>query len=70
MVTAEEALKSADPKEVKRLRGSISAQISCDVNLLQKELSKKLENDFDYGKISPQLIKTQKKKLSGHYDLI
>ena len=70
MVTAEDALKSEDPKEVKRLRGSISTQISCDINLLQKELSKKLENGFDYEKISPQLIKTQKKKLLGHFDLI
>ena len=70
MVTAEDALKSEDPKEVKRLRGSISAQISCDINHLQKELSKELENEFDYERISPQLIKTQKKKLLGHFDLI
>ena len=70
MVTADEALKSDDPKEVKRLRGSISTQISCDINLLQKELSKKVEKGFDYGRISPQLIKTQKKKLLGHFELI
>ena len=70
MVTAEEALKSSDPAEVKRLRGSICAQISCDTNLLTKELSKKVGEQFDYGKISPQLIKIHKKKLLSHYDLI
>ena len=41
MVNAEEALTSDDPNIVKRLRGSISTQISCDVKLLEKELAKK-----------------------------
>ena len=70
MVTAEEALKSSDPSEVKRLRGSISTQISCDVKLLEKELSKKVDKKFNYDQISPQLIKNHKKKLLLHYDLI
>ena len=70
MVTAEEALKSCDPKEVKRLRSSISAQVTCDINILQKELNKKQEDKYEYDKISPHLIKTQKKKLVGHFDLL
>ena len=70
MVTAEEALKSSDPKEVKRLRGSLSTQISCDTQILQKELSKKVGEQYDYLKISPQLIKIHKKKLLFHYDMI
>ena len=41
MATAEEALKSNDPKVVKILRGSISTQLTCDINLLEKELAKK-----------------------------
>ena len=70
MVTAEEALKSTDPQEVKRLRSSISGQITCDINILQRELSKKKGDCFDFDKISPQLIKTQKKKLVSHFELV
>ena len=70
MVTAEEALRSDDPNEVKRLRGSISTQIACDIKLLQKELAKKTGNSYDFEKISPQLIKTQRKKLQSHFELI
>ena len=70
MVTAEEALQSQDPKTVKRLRGSINTQIQCDVNLLEKELQKKQNGNFDLSKISPQLIKIQKKKLLSHFELI
>ena len=47
MVTALEALKSSDPKEIKRLRGSISTQITIDINLLTKELAKKTGGSFD-----------------------
>ena len=50
MFTAEEALKSCDPKEVKRLRSSISAQVTCDINILQKELNKKQEDKYEYDK--------------------
>ena len=70
MVTAEEALKSDDPKIVKRLRGSIGAQISCDIDLLDKELSKKSNQSFEVERISHQLIKVQRKKLLDHFDLI
>ena len=70
MVTADEAIKSGQPKDVKRARASISAQITCDINLLKRELAKELNGDFDYEKISPQLIKIQKKKLSDHFELI
>ena len=70
MVTAEEALKSDDPIVVKRLRSSISAQITCDLNILEKELSKKRGEAFNFEKISPQLVKTQKKKLVAHFELI
>ena len=41
MVTAIEALSSSDPKLVKKLRGSIKAQISVDVNILEKALAEK-----------------------------
>ena len=40
MVTVDEALKSDDPKDVKRARAAISTQISCDVGLLKRELGK------------------------------
>ena len=70
MVTVEEALTSDDPKVVKRLRGTISAQITCDVNLLNKELSKKLGEEFVLDKISHQLIRVQKKKLTDHFEVI
>ena len=50
MVTAEEALISRDPKEIKRLRGSISTQITIDINLLEKELAKKAGGSFDLDK--------------------
>ena len=70
MVTATEALSSSDPKIVKRLRGSICTQLSCDINILEKALSHKINNSFDFGKISPQLVKTQKAKLQNHFDLV
>ena len=70
MVTATEALESSDPKIVKRLRGSISTQLSCDINILEKALSHKVDGSYDFGKISPQLVKTQKVKLKNHFDLV
>ena len=70
MVTAEEALKSSDPKEIKRLRGSISTQITIDINLLAKELAKKTGGSFDLDKMCHQIIKIQKEKLLTHFDLI
>ena len=70
MVTVGEALNSEDPKLIKRLRGSICTQITCDVNLLSKELNKKQNGRFDLLNISHQLIKIQKKKLLEHFDTI
>ena len=70
MVTTDEALKSEDPNVVKRLRGSICTQITCDINLLNKELAKKTDTRFDIEKISHQLIKIQRKKLVDHFDLV
>ena len=70
MVTATEALLSSDPKIVKRLRGSISTQLSCDKNILEKALSQKINGNFDFEKISPQLVKTQKGKLQNHFELV
>ena len=70
MVTVTEALTSEDPKVVKRLRGSCSTQISCNLNILEKALSQRINNDYDYGKISPQLIRTHKAKLQNHFDLV
>ena len=70
MVTAEEALISRDPKEIKRLRGSISTQLTIDINLLEKELSKKTGGSFDLDKMCHQIIKMHKKKLLTHFDLI
>ena len=70
MVTAEEALTCDDPKIVKRLRGSVKAQISCDINILSKQLSKKLGTNFNLENISPQLVKIQKKKLLEHLDSV
>ena len=69
MVTAEEALASEDPSVVRRLRGSINTQITCDVNLLEKELSKKLNGEIDLDSISHQLIRIQKRKLNEHFEL-
>ena len=70
MVTVDEALVSEDPKVVKRLRGSICTQITCDLNLLNKEINKKQDGGFDLATISHQLIKIQKKKLLEHFDTI
>ena len=70
MVNVDEALVSEDPKIVKRLRGSISTQITCDINLLKKELSKRQDGKFELDKISHQLIKIQKKKLTSHFETI
>ena len=70
MATAEEALKSNDPKVVKRLRGSISTQLTCDINLLEKELAKKKDGKYDLDQINHQLMKMEKKKLHTHLDLI
>ena len=53
MVTAEEAIKSDDPKVVKRARGSISTQITCDVGLLTRELEKQINGGFDIQKLAP-----------------
>ena len=63
MVTAAEAIKSNDYKEVKRARASISTQLSCELGLLINELSKEKDGDYDHSQISPQLIKSQRKKL-------
>ena len=70
MVNVDEALVSEDPKVVKRLRGSISTQVTCDINLLKKELSKRQDGKFELDKISHQLIKIQKKKLISHFETI
>ena len=70
MVTAKEAIKSNDPKEVKRCRSSINTQITCDLILLKKELSKEKNGGFDFEDISQQMITMQKKKLSDHFELI
>ena len=70
MVTAEEALRSDDPNELKRLRGSISTQIACDIKLLQKKHAKKTGHSYHFEKISPQLIKSQRRNLQSHFELI
>ena len=70
MVTVEDALKSNDPKVIKKLRGSMSAQITCDLRLLNNELTKKLADKYNLETISYQLISMQKKKLLEHFDFI
>ena len=70
MVSAEEALSSDVPATVKKLRGSIKVQIICDIKLLEKELAKKKDEELDLASISHELMKLQKKKLIGHFDLI
>ena len=70
MVRAEEAINSDDPKTVKRARRSINTQISCELGLLVKELAKETDGDYNYDQISPELIKSQRKKLEAHFDLI
>ena len=70
MVNAKEALLSTDPGLVKRLRGSLSAQIACDTNLLNTELSKKEGGLFVFERISHNLVKTQKEKLLANFDVI
>lgn len=70
MVTAVEALSSSDPKLVKKLRGSIKAQLSVDVNILEKALAEKTNNKFNFDRISLQLVKSQKLKLQDHFSLV
>ena len=60
MVTTAEAFKSYDPNVVKRKRGLIGTQISYDASILENALSQILNNDFDFGKISLQLVKFRK----------
>ena len=59
----EEALLSKDHSLVKRIRGSMHSQISCDVKLLRSELAKKTGPHFILENISSNLIKIQKEKL-------
>ena len=70
MATAEEALKSDDPKVVKRLMRSNSTQLTCDINLLETELTKKKDGKYNLDQINHQIMKIQKKKLHTHLDLI
>ena len=70
MVTATEALTSPDIKIVKKLRGSIKTQITVDANILEKALAEKTDNKFNFGRISLQLVKSQKTKLQEHFSLI
>ena len=70
MATAEEALKSNDPKVMKRLTRPISTQLTCDINLLEGQLTKKKDGKYDLDQINHQIMKIQKKKLHTHLDLI
>ena len=66
-VTVEDALLSGDPSLIKRFRGSIATQISSDVNLLGKELSKMDDENLALDSISHNLINIQKEKLLAHF---
>ena len=63
-------MKSNHPKGIKKLCGSMSAQITCDLRLLNNELTKKLADKYNLETMSYQLISMQKKKLLEHFDLI
>ena len=66
----EKALLSDDSALVKKIRGFMGSQISCDVNLLGTELSKKTGPLFLLANISPNLIKIQKENLMTHFDAV
>ena len=70
MVSATDALTSSDPKLVKKLRGSIKTQLMVDVNILEKALAEKTNNQFNFDKISLQLVKSQRIKLQDHFNLV
>ena len=69
MVSAAEALLSKDPKVVKRLRSSSNTQILCNLKVLEKALAPRQNGQFDFKKISPQLVETHKLKLQSHWDI-
>ena len=70
MYTTEEALVSTDPKLVKRLRGSSSTQVLCNLNILIKALANRKDGQFDFENISPQLVVGHKSKLLSHFEMI
>ena len=68
MVTVAEILSSEKPKAVKKFRGFLQGHILCSVELLDKELSKKLNEKYLLDKISHQLIKIQQTKLTDYFE--
>ena len=70
MVNTAEALKSDDPQTIKSFMGSITSHITCDIKLIETELEKKQNGEFDIERISHQLIRLQKIRLSTHFNLI
>ena len=70
MATAAEALTSTDPDTVKRFRRSCRIQIFCTKNILEKTLSQRNNEEFEFEKISPLLIENHKVKLRNQFDLI
>ena len=70
MGLSEEALRSSDVALIKRCRSSMSAQITADLNLLNRELSKTDNGKFDLSSINNQLVQSKKKNLNDHFDLM
>ena len=70
MGLSEEALKSSDVALIKRCRSSMSTQISSDLILLNRELSKKDDSRYDLSSINDQLVQSKKKHLNDHFELI
>ena len=70
MGLSEEALKSTDVDLIKRCRKSMSAQITSDLNLINRELNKKDDTRYDLTSINDQLIQSKKKHLNDHFELI
>ena len=70
MGKSEEALKSDDVALIKRCRSSMATQITTDINLLTRELGKKVNNSFDLTSINNQLVQSKKTHLNEHFDLM
>ena len=70
MGKSEEALKSEDVALIKRCRSSMSTQITSDLNLLNRELSKKVDGCYNLSSINDQLVQSKKKHLNDHFELM
>ena len=70
MGLSEEALKSTDVVLIKKCRASMSTQITSDLTLLNRELSKKDDTRYDLSSINDQLVQSKRKHLEVHFKLV